>query len=407
MRRFIKNIGPGPLIAAAFIGPGTVTLCTLAGVNFGYALLWAVVISVFATIILQEMAARVGIITQKGLSENIRHSIQSPVLRYTILVLVVLAIVIGNTAYEAGNISGGVLGVEAIFGNLQIKIGGITIGLWPMLIGVLAFLILFVGNYKYLERTLIAMVVLMSLAFLLSVLLVKPNPVEVIQGMFIPKLPEQSILTVIGLIGTTVVPYNIFLHTSLARTKWKHPEDLSFARRDTIIAIALGGLVSVSIIVVASSVNFKEINSAADLAIGLKPLFGEYASLFISIGLFAAGITSAITAPLAAAFVACGCFGWHADLKSKRFRAIWGGILFLGVLFASIGIKPIDIITLAQVANGLLLPVIVAVLLWMMNTSLLLGRYKNKAWQNLLGILVLGMTLFLSGKTILSVFNVL
>jgi len=405
MRRFIKNIGPGPLVAAAFIGPGTVTLCTLAGIHFGYALLWAITISVIATIILQEMAARIGIVTQKGLSENIRVSIESPLLRYAIITLIVLAVILGNTAYEAGNIAGGVLGIASVFGSLELSLGGYTIGVWPMVIGVSAFVILYLGNYKYLERILIALVVVMSLAFLATSIIVKPNITSIVKGMFLPKLPENSIIMAIGLIGTTVVPYNLFLHASLAKTKWKNTTDLRFARKDTFIAVILGGLVSMSIIVVASSVNLTDVNTAADLAQGLKPLFGDGSSLFLSIGLFAAGITSAITAPLAASFVACGCFGWDTNLKSKHFRMVWMLILCFGVLFASLGVKPISIITFAQVANGLLLPIIVLILLWMMNKSLLLGHYKNKMWQNILGVIILGITLFLSGKTMLSVFN--
>jgi NRAMP (natural resistance-associated macrophage protein)-like metal ion transporter len=121
IKNIFKNIGPGTLVAAAFIGPGTVTLCTLAGVNFGFALLWAMVLSIIATIFLQEMAARLGIISQKGLSEVIRTEIQNPTFRKVVIVLILSAIVIGNAAYEAGNISGGILGLEAILGNSKIS----------------------------------------------------------------------------------------------------------------------------------------------------------------------------------------------------------------------------------------------------------------------------------------------
>ena len=116
MKKWINNIGPGPLIAAAFIGPGTVTLCSIAGLNFGFSLLWTLALSVLATIVLQEMSARLGIISKKGLSEVIRDEIKSPILKKIIITLILSAIVIGNAAYEAGNISGGVLGLEAVFG---------------------------------------------------------------------------------------------------------------------------------------------------------------------------------------------------------------------------------------------------------------------------------------------------
>jgi NRAMP (natural resistance-associated macrophage protein)-like metal ion transporter len=108
IKNWFKNIGPGPLVAAAFIGPGTVTVCTLAGVNFGFSLLWAMVLSILATVILQEMAARLGIVSQKGLSEVIRSQISNPLLRTMAIILILSAIVIGNAAYEAGNISGSI-----------------------------------------------------------------------------------------------------------------------------------------------------------------------------------------------------------------------------------------------------------------------------------------------------------
>jgi Mn2+/Fe2+ NRAMP family transporter len=407
MKKFFKNIGPGPLVAAAFIGPGTVTLCTLAGVNFGYTLLWAMVLSILATIVLQEMAARLGIVSQKGLSEVIRQEIKNPVLRGFAIVLILSAIVIGNAAYEAGNISGGALGMQTLFGNQTLDLYDLKLSITPMFIGLLAFILLYIGNYKVLEKVLVFLVILMSLAFFTTAIITKPNVLDIAKGMLIPKFPDKSILTIIGLIGTTVVPYNIFLHASLAKTKWKEKNDLHFARKDTIIAVILGGLVSMCIIISASSITGQEITNASDLAKGLEPLFGVNAKYFLSIGLFAAGITSAITAPLAAAFVASGCLGWSTNLKSAKFRAVWMFILGLGVVFSSIGFKSIEIIKFAQVANGLLLPIIAGFLLWVMNKSIVLGAYKNSKLQNVFGIIILIITIFLGVKGILSVFKLI
>lgn len=405
MRNFFKNIGPGPLVAAAFIGPGTVTVCTIAGVNFGYALLWAMVLSILATVVLQEMAARLGIVSQKGLSDIIRSEIKNPVLRGFAIVLILSAIVIGNAAYEAGNISGGALGMQTLFGNPIIDLGSLKFNIMSLTIGLVAFVLLYIGNYKVLEKALVFMVILMSLAFLTTAIITKPNLIEIVKNIIIPKFPEGSILTIIGLIGTTVVPYNLFLHASLAKTKWKNKSDLGFARKDTIIAVVLGGIVSMCIIISASAIPSQDISNASDLAKGLEPLFGAYAKYFLAIGLFAAGITSAITAPLAAAFVASGCLGWSANLKSAKFRAVWMFILGLGIIFSTIGFKSIEIIKFAQVANGLLLPIIAGFLLWVMNKSSVLGPYKNSKLQNILGIVIVVITIFLGAKGILSVFK--
>ncbi|GAA4270114.1 Nramp family divalent metal transporter [Hyunsoonleella aestuarii] len=396
IKKWFRNIGPGPLIAAAFIGPGTVTVCTLAGVGFGFALLWAMTLSIIATIVLQEMAARLGIISQKGLAEILRSEIKHPILKGFAIVLTLSAIVIGNAAYEAGNISGGVLGLETIVGHQFIAFGDFSLNLLSLTIGCIAFILLYIGNYKVLERVLVFLVILMSLSFLFSAIITKPNLFKVFEGAFIPNFPKESLLTILGLIGTTVVPYNLFLHASLVKEKWKGESDLQYARKDTFIAIILGGLVSMCIIVSAASIDSFQINNASDLAKGLEPVFGSFAKYFLSIGLFAAGITSAITAPLAAAYVASGCLGWKTNLRSRKFRAVWIFILVLGVLFSSLNIKPITIIKFAQIANGILLPIIAGFLLWVMNKESALGVYKNSLKQNLLGFVILVISLLLS-----------
>ncbi len=392
------------MVAAAFIGPGTVTVCTLAGVQDGFTLLWAMLLSIIATIVLQEMSARLGIVTQKGLSEVIRGQIKNPLMRILMVLLLLSAIFIGNAAYEAGNISGGVLGLETLLGNALINTGNFQINILSVLIGVIAFILLFLGNYKLLEKALIALVILMSLAFLTSAVLTHPNILEVLKGIFIPKYTDSNILTVIALVGTTVVPYNLFLHASLVKEKWNSPKDLKYAKRDTVISVVLGGIVSMCIIISAAAIETTEIKNAADLAKGLEPLFGSFAKYVMSIGLFAAGITSAITAPLAAAYVTTGCLGWSDDLKSRRFRTVWMFILGLGVLFSSIGFKSIEIIKFAQVANGLLLPIIAGFLIWIMNKSSVLGKHVNSKVQNITGFVILGVAVLLGMKSLLRVF---
>jgi len=405
IKNLFKNIGPGTLVAAAFIGPGTVTLCTLAGVNFGFNLLWAMVLSIVATIVLQEMAARLGIISQKGLSEVIKSEIKNPIVNKFMMILILSAIVVGNASYEAGNISGGILGLETVFGQTIFEVFGFSVNLMSLVIGIIAFVLLYIGNYKFLERALITLVLLMSVSFIVTAIVTKPNLLEILKGAFIPKSPKGSLLTIIGLIGTTVVPYNLFLHASLVKERWKEKGDLKAARKDTIVSIILGGLVSMAIIVSAASISTGEVSNASDLAKSLAPLYGDFAKYFLAIGLFSAGITSAITAPLAAAYVARGCFGWKGGLQSKKFRAVWIFILALGVIFSSLGIKPIEIIKFAQVANGILLPVIAGVLLWVVNRKGVLGSFVNSKLQNLLGITIVLITIFLGLKGVFKVFG--
>ena len=404
-KNWLKNSGPGTLVAAAFIGPGTVTLCTLAGVNFGFNLLWAMVLSIVATIVLQEMAARLGIISQRGLSEVIKSEIKNPIINKFMMLLILSAIVIGNASYEAGNISGGILGLETIVGELSVGLGDYSLNLLSLVVGIIAFTLLYIGNYKFLERVLVSLVLVMSISFLITAFMTKPDIMEILKGALIPSSPEGSLLTIIGLIGTTVVPYNLFLHAALVKEKWSDQKDLKAVRKDTIISIVLGGMVSMAIIISAASIGLGEISNASDLAKSLAPLYGDFAKYFLGIGLFAAGITSAITAPLAAAYVARGCFGWETGLKSKKFRAVWIFILLLGVVFSSLGIKPIEIIKFAQVANGILLPVIAGVLLWVVNKKSVLGNFVNSKVQNILGIVIVLTTIFLGLRGLDKVFG--
>ena len=403
----LKNIGPGTVIAAAFIGPGTITMCSIAGTMYGLDLMWALLFSLIMTTVLQLTAAKIGLITQKGLSSNLLDSFDNLVFKYLALVLVLSAILVGNTAYEAGNISGGVLGVSSIFGQLSYSYNGFIINLYSVLIGLLAFVILFVGNRRLIERVLIGLVLMMSLAFLTSAIIVKPDFYLIMEGLFIPKLPKGSLLVVIGLIGTTVVPYNIFLHASLVSDKWSSISDLKFVKIDTLLAVVLGGVISISVMITASSVADIKIESASDLALGIEPLFGSFSKLIISLGLFAAGLTSSVTAPLAAAYVTCGCMGWKTNVKSKKFRIVWFIVLFMGILFSSLDFKSIEIIKFAQVANGILLPVIAVFLLVVANNKRLLKSQVNGYLFNLISVIIILFTMFIGIKSILSVIGVI
>jgi len=400
-----KNIGPGTLVAAAFIGPGTVTVCSKAGSNFGFSLLWALVLSIFATLILQEMSARLGLISKMDLAEAIRSQLKQKWMRTMAVVLIISAIIVGNSAYQAGNISGSVLGLQNFIPQFSYEIGGFNVTIWPIILGGLAFIMLYIGSYKLIERTLVILVVIMSLSFIAAALMTMPNWKQLFAGTFIPTLPNGSLTMIVGLIGTTVVPYNLFLHASLVQEKWTDATDLKKVRKDSLISIVLGGLVSMSIVIAAAAIPTGTIENAGDLAKGLEPLYGKYASGLLGLGLFAAGITSAITAPLAAGYVAQGCFGWEKNIKSTRFRLVWGFVLIVGVIFASLGTKPMEIIQFAQITNGLLLPILALFLIWIVNRKPLMGVYVNTRFQNALALLLIFIVVVLSVKMIYNGFN--
>jgi len=393
--KWFRDIGPGILIAAAFIGPGTVTLCTIAGASFGYSLVWAIILSIFSTIVLQEMSLRIGLITKMNLAEVIRINIKSKFLSRLFLILIISSILIGNAAYEAGNITGASLGISAIL-NTQ------NINYIPIFIGFIAFIILYQGDYKVLERSLVFLVLIMSISFFITAIITKPDINALINGVITPKIDLNNLPIILGLIGTTVVPYNLFLHSSLVSEKWNSVNKLKVARFESFFSILIGGLVSLSIIITAASVNNKDVNGVVDLAKGLEPLYGNFAIYFLGIGLFASGITSSITAPLAAAYVAKSCFGWQDSLKSRKFRAIWIIILIIGVLVSMVRMNPIEIIKFAQFSNSLLLPIIAIILLWLINNKNIISDKYSYRYQNILGLLIVIISLILGTKGLIS-----
>ncbi|MEP5567605.1 MAG: Nramp family divalent metal transporter [Halioglobus sp.] len=397
--------GPGLLVTAAFIGPGTVTTASVAGAGFGYALLWALLFSVIATAVLQEMSARLGLVTRRGLSQAIRETVAGRWYGPLAILLVVSAVGFGNAAYEAGNITGAALGLEGL--------SGIPSWVWALAVGFSSAALLLSGRYSLIEHVLIALVLLMSTVFLLTFLMVRPPMATLVAGLLRPSLPEGSLLTAIALIGTTVVPYNLFLHSSAVQEKWHADlpvaDSLKAARVDTGLSIGLGGLITLAIMSTAAAAFFgtgAQI-SAANIASQLEPLLGPAARYFFAAGLFAAGLSSAVAAPLAAAYAVCGALGWERNLSSFRFRMVWFLVLASGTFFAVIGTSPLAAILFAQAANGLLLPVCAVFLLLVMNRSQQLGDYRNGIASNALGAFVVLVTLGLGGLKLLKVFGLM
>lgn len=372
--------GPGWLVAAAFVGPGTVTAATLAGARFGAALVWALVFSIVMTMVLQEMAARLGVVTGQGLGEALRGR-GSGAVAWIGPVLVVAAIAIGNSAYQSGNLIGGALGVSGAFGGSE--------RVWAVVIAAGAAALLWSGSFRLLERWLTLLVAVMGIAFLVTAVRVVGEVPELLAGL-VPSVPDGGLLTVMALIGTTVVPYNLFLHASAVGERFSGEGGLGAARADLVRSILAGGVVSIAIMLTAAGTLFvmadgADVTSAADMARGLEPVLGRWAGLFFGMGLFAAGMTSAVTAPLAAALATAGALGWGVDLRSGRVRAVWMSVLAIGTFFATTGSSPVSLILFAQAANGILLPVVAIFLLLAVNDRRRMGDHVNGLLPNLVG----------------------
>lgn len=396
----------GYIIAAAFIGPGTVTTASLAGANFGFHLVWALLFSIFATIVLQDMAARLGVATGKGLASAMKDMVSTPWLKMLFIALIVSAIGIGNAAYESGNLTGAAIGLDAFW-----EIGT---GTWALILGVLAIALLWTGSYSWIESVLVYLVFIMAGVFFVTLIVAKPDIPLMFSQLLQPRLAADSITTILALIGTTIVPYNLFLHASLVaksstntdNTNSDKSDAIKACRKQSATAISMGGLITLVVMATAMMAFF---NQAATMDAGnmgeqLKPVLGDKAQWFFALGLFAAGLTSAITAPLAAAYAVCGALGLSDDMKSKGFRAVWLTIIVCGVAVAALGFKPLPAILFAQATNGLLLPIIAIFLLVVMNKSNALGEFKNTLWSNLAGVLVVSVVVGLGLYKLTSLF---
>lgn len=374
-----SKFGPGFLVAAAFIGPGTVTTASKAGAIFGYSLIWVVVLSIAAAIILQEMVGRFSLATRVDVAAALVKFTSRTWVKRAFQGLAFVAIIVGCAAYEAGNIIGGQLGLSSLI--------DIPPYIWGLTVSAAAAILLWNRNYRLIEKFLIGLVVVMGASFLLCAIIVKPDLSKIFSG-FAPSVPDDSLIYILGLLGTTVVPYNIFLHSSTILKKWKDKDDIPAMRTDTFLSIGLGGIITIAIIVTSAVAYFPQqiaIKTAGDLSTQLEPLAGAAAKWFMGIGLFSAGLSSAITAPYAAAWTASGLFGWKED--SWKFRAVFLSLIGFGALTAVLSVNRLHIIVIAQVTNALLLPIVALFVLYLLNKKET-GDFKNTLVHNILFIIV-------------------
>jgi Mn2+/Fe2+ NRAMP family transporter len=373
------------VLAAAFIGPGTVTTAASAGARFGYSLLWALVFSTLACAVLQEAAARLTIAGGFDLGQALRSSYPTGVGRVAVLALVFGAVIVGCAAYEAGNILGGVAGAQLVTDVPQF--------VWTLALGGVAAVLLWFNSPVRVAQFLALLVATMGVAFLWSAYLLRPEIGALLQGTLRPSLPVDSAVLALGLVGTTVVPYNLFLGSGLASGG-----KMSETRFGILVAVVLGGLISMGVLVVGAALagpfTFEALTEV------LVERLGSWAGPLVPVGLLAAGLSSAVTAPLAAAITARGLFetgdqrSW--DMRGWRYRAVWAGVLAVGVGFGVSGARPVPVILLAQALNGILLPVVAIFLFLAVNDRRRMGvRAMNGPLANLLTVAVVAVSVVL------------
>ena len=366
------------VISAAFVGPGTVTTAAKAGQSYGGQLLWALLFSTIACILLQEAAARITMVSGRSLAGAIANRFGTKSGRGLIWALVIM-VVFGCVAYEAGNILGAVAGMKLLVDWSSLAI--------VTLIAVLAGALLFSNNLKLITSLLGVVVAIMGCGFVWLAFKLDLGEVELWRGTFVPSIPLGSATLILALVGTTIVPYNLFLGAGLGKG-----QTLKTMRTGLIIAIVLGGLISMAILIAATTLT--EAFTFEGFAAHLEAKAGSGARWLFAVGLLAAGFTSAVTAPLASSLaVKSALVGTDHRWKDHKhlFRAVSLSVLLIGFLFGALDVKPIPAIVMAQAFNGFILPFLGFLLWQLVNHRPTVGDKRNGIMLNTLWFLVIAV----------------
>jgi Mn2+/Fe2+ NRAMP family transporter len=391
-------VGPGIITANVDNDAGGITTYSVAGAHYGYALLWMMPLVALALIIVQEMSARLGVITGKGLADLIRESLG---VRLTTLILGLLMFVnLANTVSEFA----GVAASMQIFGVSKfISVPLAALGVWLLILR---------GNYETVERVFLIASAL-YLSYVASGMMANPVWSEVGQALVTPHFNlEVGFLTMfVTIIGTTIAPWMQFYQQSAIVDKGIKADEYGYERLDVVIGSLFAVFVAAFILIACAATLFKHglvINAAEDAAVALGPLAGKYASVLFALGLLNASLFSAAILPLSTAYTVCEAFGWEASL-SRDFREapvfflIYTSFIVLGALIILLPVHSlVQAMIVSQTINGLLLPVILVVMLVLINDRRLMGRYTNGrlfnwiAWATVIILTVLALALVIA-----------
>ncbi|MFC5408394.1 NRAMP family divalent metal transporter [Larkinella bovis] len=367
------------VISAAFIGPGSVTACTMAGAQYGLHLLWVLTFATFGTVWLQEAASRITIATGRDLGQTI--ALANRQRGKTVPVLLFLAVWLGCAAYQAGNILGAVSGL--------VLLTGWSAKWLTLLVGLICLILLAIGSTQWIANFLGIIVFAMGGAFAYVAFGASPPAGEVLKALVVPAVPAGSLLLINSLIGTTIVPYNLFFGSGITQG-----QTLSEMRLGIWIAVLLGGFISVVLLIAGLLVTggFSFVN----MATVLNDRLGEWGGFLFAFGLFAAGFASSLTAPLAAAVTARSLLGWSAH--SWQYRLVLVGVIAVGLAFGLSEYNPVTIIVVVQAINGILLPAVTLFLFLAVNDrNLIPAEYRNSWAQNVAMVSVVVISLLLGG----------
>ncbi len=385
---FLAVLGPGIITANVDNDAGGIATYSVAGADFGYAFLWAVVPVVFALIVVQEMGARMGAITGKGLADLIREHYGVRITFYAMSALLLTNI--GNTMSEFSGIAAS-LGVFGISKYISVPVAALVV--WLLVVK---------GTYKIVEKVFLVACIF-YLSYVISGFLGEPNWGEVGMGIITPAIQFDGpyLYMLIGIIGTTIAPWQLFFLQSSIVEKGVGVEQYPHSRWDTMIGCIMAGIVIFFIMVACAATIYptgQRIESAADAALALKPLAGPYCSWLFAFGLFNASIFAACVLPLAVAYYICEGLGFEAGVnktfsEAPQFYGLFTATILIGMGMVLIpGFPLFKMMVLSQVINGIVLPFILIFMVLLINKRELMGEFvNNRLWNVVSWVTVIGV----------------
>jgi len=385
-------VGPGIITANVDNDAGGIATYSVAGARYGYSLLWMMPLVVLALIVVQEMSARLGVVTGKGLADLIRES--TGVRAAAVILSVLMVANLANTVSEFA-------GVAA-----SMEIFGVTRYLSVPLAAVAVWLLIVKGNYKSVERIFLVASGI-YLCYVASGIMARPPWAEVLQATLRPSFHfEAGYVTIaVTIIGTTIAPWMQFYQQSAIVDKGLKPADYAYERLDVVVGSVFAVLVAVFITVSCAATLFANgvrIETAQDAALALGPLAGKWATTLFALGLFNASIFSAAILPLSTAYVVCEAFGWEAGVshslkEAPVFFGIYTAIIVLGAaVVLLLRSSLVNVMMASQTLNGVLLPVILVVMLRLVNDRRIMGKYANGRFLNVLSWLIVAALILLT-----------
>jgi NRAMP (natural resistance-associated macrophage protein)-like metal ion transporter len=395
---FLAVVGPGIITSNVDNDAGGITTYTLAGANYGYGLLWSLIPIMVVLVIIQEMSARMGVVTGKGLSDLIRERFGVRITFY--LLLAILLTNFGNVIAEFAGVASS-LGIINVPKYVSVPLAAFVV--WLLVVK---------GSYRSVEKVFLY-ACLFYVAYIISGFLAKPDWGSVTNELIKPRLQFSTgaLGMLMGLVGTTIAPWMQFYLQAAVVEKNIKVKDYKHSKADVILGSFIVTIVAGFIILTCAATLFKAgipVNNAADAALALKPLAGKYCSYLFAFGLLNASLFAASILPLSTAFVVCEGMGWENGVNKKfseapQFYGLYSLLIFLGAgIILLPGIPLFPVMYISQVINGIVLPVLLIFILVLINDKKLMGDYVNKrvynflSWATVIGLILLSFGLLIS-----------